>query len=372
MDKDGQLIVSSNLINGFGYFIFTSLFIILFIKEGFNTFTYSIVYATSIIIEAGILFFNPRIIGHLGLKYSAILFYIIPGVGIFLSTAFIELPLIWFGYILFIVGGAGWAPLATMIGKISKDGTFTKNLVSLISNSIRVGYIIGGVLTFTAVFSGYHMRIILMASSLIVIISGLPLIFLRRYESTETSPSIRMRSILASLGYGTMSQLTFIIVPLLPLYLYDRKIFIYFIPLFLLFRYLGAILIGRAVSAKFDRNKKFILLIQLVLLISVLLLFLPYWYTILIGLFLIGIGGMNHNFYFSIYAGENKEISSSSAFSIGVLISSAILILAGGYIYNISIILVLMILVISLIISMIISYFLIQKIQANEHKSVPT
>ena len=87
MDKDGQLIVSSNLINGFGYFIFTSLFIILFIKEGFNTFTYSIVYATSLIIEAVILFFNPRIIAHLGLKYSAILFYIIPGVGIFLSTA---------------------------------------------------------------------------------------------------------------------------------------------------------------------------------------------------------------------------------------------------------------------------------------------
>ena len=49
MDKDGQLIVSSNLINGFGYFIFTSLFIILFIKEGFNTFTYSIVYATSVV-----------------------------------------------------------------------------------------------------------------------------------------------------------------------------------------------------------------------------------------------------------------------------------------------------------------------------------
>ena len=36
-------------------------------------------------------------------------YLIIPGVGIFLSTAFIELPLIWFGYILFIVGGAGWA-----------------------------------------------------------------------------------------------------------------------------------------------------------------------------------------------------------------------------------------------------------------------
>ena len=180
-----------------------------------------------------------------------------------------------------------------------------------------------------------------------------------------------MRSILASLGYGTMSQLTFIFVPLLPLYLYDRKIFIYFIPLFLLFRYLGAILIGRAVSAKFDRNKKFILLIQFVLLISVLLLLLPYWYTILIGLFLIGIGGMNHNFYFSIYARENKEISSSSAFSIGVLISSAILIFAGGYIYNISILLVLMILVISLIISMVISYFLIQKIQANGNNSTP-
>ena len=43
-----------------------------------------------------------------------------------------------------------------------------------------------------------------------------------------------------------------------------------------------------------------------------------------------GIGGMNHNFYFSIYARENREISSSSAFSIGVLISSALLILTGG------------------------------------------
>ena len=105
--------------------------------------------------------------------------------------------------------------------------------------------------------------------------------------------------------------------------------------------------------------------------LSVLLLLLPYWYTILIGLFLIGIGGMNHNFYFSIYARENKEISSSSAFSIGVLISSAILIFAGGYIYNISILLVLMILVISLIISMVISYFLIQKIQANGNNSTP-
>ena len=281
------------------------------------------------------------------------------------------MPLIWFGYILFIIGGAGWAPLATMISKISKDGNFTKNLVNLISNSIRVGYIIGGLLTFTALLSGYHLRITLMISSLIVVMSGLPLIFLRRYKSAETSSSISMRSIFTSLGYGTMSQLTFIFVPLLPLYLYDRKIFIYFIPLFLLFRYLGAILIGRAISTKFDRNKKFVLLIQFVLLLSVLLFLLPYWYTILIALFLIGVGGMNHNFYFSIYARENKEISSSSAFSIGVLISSALLILAGGYIYNISIVLLLVILIIALVISMIISYFLIQNIQENENKSIP-
>lgn len=62
MDKDNRLIISSNLINGFGYFIFTSLFLILFVKEGFNTFIYSVIYATSLIIEAGVLFFNPRMI----------------------------------------------------------------------------------------------------------------------------------------------------------------------------------------------------------------------------------------------------------------------------------------------------------------------
>jgi MFS family permease len=370
MNKDSQLIVSSNLINGLGYFIFTSLFLILFVKEGFNTVIYSVIYASSLIIEAVVLFFNPRIINRLGLKYSAILFYIIPGIGIFLSVSFNELPLIWFGYILFIVGGAGWAPLATMISKISSEETFTKNLVNLISTSIRIGYIIGGILTFAAVFLDNYLRITLTVSSLIVVISGLPLIFLRRYESGEITTSIGIKSIFKSLGYGAISQLTFIFVPLLPLFLYDRKILIYFIPLFLLFRYFGAIVIGRAISTKFDHNKNFVLLIQFVLLVSVLLFLLPYWYTILIALFLIGIGGMNHNFYFSIYARENREISSSSAFSIGVLISSALLILTGGYVYSISIFLLLIILIIALAIAMIISYFLIEP-NRNKNVSIP-
>ena len=224
-------------------------------------------------------------------------------------------------------------------------------------------------MTFTAVFFSDRLGIILMVSSLIVVISGLPLISLRIYESGETTTLIGMKSIFKSMDYGAISQLTFIFVLLLSLFFYDRIIFIYFIPSFLLFRYIGAILIGRAVSKKFDHNKNFVLLIQFVLLVTVLLCLLQYWYTILIALFLIGVGGMNHNFYFSIYARENKEISSSSAFSIGVLISSALLILVGGCLYSISVFLLLIILIISLAISMIVSYFLIQK---KENKNVVT
>lgn len=370
MPKDSRLIFSSNLINGLGYFIFTSLFLILLVNEGFNTIIYSEIYASSLLIEAVIIFFNPRIVGRIGLKFTAVLFYILLGFGIFLSAAFSELPVIWVGYVLFIVGGSGWAPIATIVNKISKGDFFTKNLINLVSIGIRIGYLIGGILTFIGLLLNDNLRLILIVSSLIVVASSLPLLFLKEYTTTEKSISIGMKSILRALGYGTMSQLTFILVPLLPLYLYDKGIFVYFIPLFLLFRYLGIIFIGRFVSTKFDRNKNFVLLIQFFLLLSGLLFLFSYWYIILIALFFIGVGGLNHNFYFSIYdANENHEISSSSAFSIGVLISSSLLILVGGYVYQISSLLLLVVLVITLLISLIVTYSMIRN-DENKHTTI--
>ncbi len=329
----------SNLINGIGFFIVTSYFLIYFIDKGFSSEEYSYIFAFAMISEVALMLLLPKLSRFASLKALILSLYIIPGFGIILGvfSASVQYPLlVLIGFTIFILSGAGWPPLAVYLKSSSTGNNYTKVLNNSISVPIRIGYVISAVISFSYLFFLTSLYNLLVYGGIFIIISGLPLLFISQYGANLPETRLKIRPFLSSSKYSSLGQLHYIFTPFLALFLYHYGFSLYYIGLLMVIRYIGGISLGMVLSELMDkRNGFYAFLSVLFLVFSISLLLFDNLALTLIALFLSGIGGPSSNLFYSLFSKTNKgELTDSSIFGITSLLWSSIFIILGGYFLN--------------------------------------
>lgn len=322
----------SNLLNGIGFFIITNYFLIYFTSRGYTSQDYSYIFATALLSEAFFLFMLPKLSNSVNNKTLIIVLYLVPGIGILFAIIFDNIFIILVGFVIFILAGASWPPLAVYIKRLSNNGNYSKLLNSSISVPIRIGYILASVISFTYLLFMSSLYYLLIYGSIIILASGLPFFSINRDPERLTEQKLRPRTLLSSLKYSVYGQLHYLFTPFLALLLYDYGLPLYTIGLLMVVRYVGGIFLGIIVSRLMDdKDSRYIMLSLFFLTISLLFLILNELIFTLIALFFSGIGGPSSNLFYSLFSKTNKnEISDSSSFGITSLFWSSIFILLGG------------------------------------------
>lgn len=322
----------SNFLNGIGFFIITSYFLIYFTSRGYTPQDYSFIFATALLFEAFFLFILPKLSNSVNNKMLLIVLYLVPGIGILLAIIFDNIFVILVGFVIFILAGASWPLLAVYIKQLSINGNYSKSLNSSISVPIRIGYILASVISFTYLLFMSSLYYLLIYGSIIILVSGLPFFAINRDPERLTEQKLRLRPLLSSLKYSVYGQIHYLFTPFLALVLYDYGLPLYTIGLLMVVRYVGGIFLGTSISRLMDdKDSRYIMLSLFFLAVSLLFLILNELIFTLIALFFSGIGGPSSNLFYSLFSKTNKnEISDSSSFGITSLFWSSIFILLGG------------------------------------------